>query len=417
MGTLRPRKLQEQVLISKCWNLDLSVSSPCTHYNLADAKRCWYQSKTFPRKLYALIEEQGLNRLRPDSGFGIKRSIFRGYGAFQSNEILRIFCRPVDMWIFMFLILWSSLLGKSPRNSEEFGSCMELRRCACSMILQFHEPPVILFLMTWRGKNQSINGYVQEKKKKLSIKRPGQCFQQAENLGLTGSLVNNPKGGPWMRQTLLLWSTRAAEVEAWARWDGEVSCQTCISWGFRELQLIGIHQLSWIQSDLLHLCQCVPSSPECLVGYAAAKGILWLAWKGKQLVEGQALARRFILSFSIGGLKLRHNNCSNISNTQFPFTYIHPEMKRSILKPALSARLLSLSQGGIVLSVILVSLHVFRAIESIRQEEYDPEGPYTLPVPNTKYDSPHCAAKRERPKTHANKSQKVRQKEDSSRYM
>lgn len=153
MGTLRLRKFQEQVLISKCWNLDLSISSP----SLYRLQTCWCQKM--------LISEQNLSQeavcfnrrarsqqIRPDSGIGVKRLIFRGCGASQSNKILRIFYRPVDTWIFIFLILWSSLLGKSPRNSEELSSCMELRRCACSMILQFHEPPVIVFLMTWRGK-------------------------------------------------------------------------------------------------------------------------------------------------------------------------------------------------------------------------------------------------------------------------
>lgn len=85
---------------------------------------------------------------------------------------------------------------------------------------------------------------IKKKKKSYLTKGPGQCLQQVENLESTGSHVNNPKGGPLVRQTLLLQSTQAAEVEAWARWDGEVSCQTCSSRGFRELQLIGIHQLS-----------------------------------------------------------------------------------------------------------------------------------------------------------------------------
>lgn len=87
--------------------------------------------------------------------------------------------------------------------------------------------------------------------------------------------------------------------------NGEVSCQICRSWGSRELQLIGIHQLGQIQGDLLYVCQCVPSGSECLVVYAALQGNFLACRKGNQLLEGQDLARRFLLSFNIGNLKPR----------------------------------------------------------------------------------------------------------------
>ena len=167
--------------------------------------------------------------------------MFRGCLSSHSNEILKIFYRPVDMWIFIFLFLWSSLLGKRPweecRIRLLHGSgrvCLHRGlRELCPTILQFHEAPVVIVFSCQEGENPICEWLCAEGKSKFT-EGPWHSFQPVGNLGWTGFHVNTPEGLS-VGQTLLLGSPWPAEVQAWAWWDGEVSCPTCISWGFSEL--------------------------------------------------------------------------------------------------------------------------------------------------------------------------------------
>ena len=169
------------------------------------------------------------------------------------------------------------------------GSCMEWKGCACRKGKESCVPwfcnfrnPLHCFNSCQEGKTKSVNGCMQ---KKVSLQKGlARAFSRLRTLDgqvpvwtvLKGSLSEpNPFN---LGQRGLQRQRRGP--------DGEVSCLTCISWGFRELQLIGIHQVGPVQGDLLRLCQCVPSGPKCLVVYAAFQGNSLACLKRKSIVSG-----------------------------------------------------------------------------------------------------------------------------------
>lgn len=176
--------------------------------------------------------------------------------------------------------------AKSPGSSEELGSCIEWRGCACRKGTESCVPwsckfmRLLLLFFSCQGEETPICKWLYAEKK-LACQRAWPELLAGSEPWMDRFLCEQFWQGPSLNETLLLGSTWAVEAEARARWDGEISCPTGIRWGIRERQFIG-----QVQDDLLHLHQCVLFSPECLVVYAACQGNSLACLKRKLIVRG-----------------------------------------------------------------------------------------------------------------------------------
>lgn len=198
------------------------------------------------------------------------------YWVSWSCESLRMFWDPADMRIFMFLFLWSSFLGKGPWRQwgiTLLHGAQRLCVCVCVYEVVSHDVkflvPLCYCFSSCQGRETSMFKWLHVEKKQFP-KEPWHSSDYIENLG--GQV---PVWKSWqllpIGKTFLPESVWVAETQVRARWwNGLIDGRKLVDISGKGKSLT-FTNLVQFKSDLLLLCQAIPSGPDTL----SSKGILW----------------------------------------------------------------------------------------------------------------------------------------------